>query len=307
MIQRTALEIKPEDNTVNVRHYCNIGDVISSLIGLKKYYELTGKKLNYLQQLNVRARYYEGAVHPVMKDGKQVMCNEEIWLMIKPLLLAQEYIADADVYSGQKMGLSEDGKTLYGIDFTVIRQHIFVNMPYMAIQSWLFMAYPDLSADISKAWMTVPNNVDISTCGLKYGNETKEIPTGFFKDKVIVNFTERYRNEHLQYFFLKNYQQNLVFSGTQKEYELFCETWGLDIPLLIVKDFLQLAFILKKCKFVLSCQSFIWNCCEALKIPRLLELCAGAPNCQPFIGEDTYGYLNQVGLVYYFETLISKK
>lgn len=293
--------------TVNVRHYCNIGDIIASLPGLKKYHEITGNKLIYCQQLNVKATYYPGALHPILKDGQQVMTNEDIWKMIVPLLKSQDYIADAQVYNGQKMGFSEDRSKIFGIDFTVIRQHIFVNMPYMAIQTWLFMAFPDIAADISKAWITLPEKVNITGCKLKYGKILKKINIPDLKNKVLVNFTERYRNQHIDYFFLKNYQNDLIFTGTEKEHELFCKRWELDIPLLIVKDFLQLSYLIKNSKFLLSNQSFCWNVAEAIKTPRLLELCAGAPNCQPFIGEDNYGYLNQVGLVYYFEILISKK
>lgn len=305
-LPKSNLEKKPtRKKTINVRHYCNIGDQVASLIGLKKYYELTGKKSVYCQQLNVRARYYDGAIHPVMKDGQQVMCNEAIWELMKPLIKAQEYIADAQVYNGQPLGVAEDGEVI-GIDFTVIRQHIFVNIPNQAIQQWLFIAFPDIAADISKAWITVPDKVNISNCKLKYGATIKSIPPNFFKNKCIVNFTERYRNEHMEYFFLKHYETELVFSGTEKEHKLFCKQWGLKIPLLIVKDFLQLAFILKQSKFLLSNQSFLWNLAESIKHPRTLELCVGAPNCQAFVGEDSYGYLNQTGNVVYFETLMSK-
>lgn len=306
-LPKPGLERKPtQRKTINVRHYCNIGDQISSLIGLKKYHELTGKKTIYCQQLDVRPRYYEGAIHPVMKDGQQVMCNKAVWDMMRPLMKAQEYIADAQVYNGQPLGVADDGEVI-GIDFTVIRQSIYVNIPNQAIQQWLFIAFPDIAADISKAWITVPNKVNISTCKLKYGNMVKSIPKGFFKDKAIVNFTQRYRNEHLEYFYLKNYEKELVFAGTETEHKLFCKTWGLKIPLLIIKDFLQMAFILKQSKCLISNQSFLWNLAEAIKHPRTLELCVGAPNCQAFIGEDSYGYLNQTGNVVYFETLMSKK
>lgn len=301
------LERKPTlKKTINVRHYCNIGDQIASLIGLKKYYELTGKKSIYCQQLDVRPRYYEGAIHPVMKDGQQVMCNAAIWKMMVPLMKAQEYISDAQVYNGQPLGVARDGEVL-GIDFTVIRQHIFVNLPNQAIQQWLFIAFPDIAADISKAWITVPDNVNISNCKLKYGTIVKKLNPEFLEGKALLNFTERYRNEHMDYFYLKNYEGELIFAGTPKEHKIFCKRWGLNMPLLIVKDFLQLAYIMKKCKLLLSNQSFMWNLAEAMKVPRTLELCVGAPNCQAFIGEDSKGYLNQTGNVVYFETLMSKK
>ena len=88
---------------------------------------------------------------------------------------------------------------------------------------------------------------------------------------------------------------------------MFCEKWELDMPYLVIKNFSQLAYIMKKTKFLLSNQSFCWNLATALGTPRTLEICKDAPNCQAFIGEYSYGYLNQVGCVYYFETLMSKK
>lgn len=294
-------------STVNVKHFANIGDIIAALAGLKRYYEITGNKIVFCQQINVRASYYEGAVHPT-KDGNnnEVMCNEVMFNMIKPLILSQEYISDVQIYNGQPMGVSKDNKLL-GIDLDVIRKHIFVNMPNQSLQQWIFMAYPDLAADISKSWVNV-GNVDISGCRLKYkSGGLKKISKTFLKDKAIVNFTERYRNPHIDYFFLKNYKDNLIFSGTENEHQLFCEKWEIDIPYLVVNDFLQLAFIIKNSKLLLSNQSFQWNVAEAMKTPRVLELCTYAPNCQAFIGEDSYGYLSQIGCVYYFETLMSKK
>ena len=291
-------------DTINVKHFANIGDAVAALAGVKKYWELTGNRVIFCQQIDVRGTYYSGATHPTKDiEGNEVMCNRKMFDMIKPLILCQEYIADVQIYNGQEVGL-KNGKLL-GIDIDVIRQKEFVNMPYMALQSWVFMAYPDMAADLSKAWMDV-GEVDISNCRMKYKGK---LSTELFdiKDKAIINFTERYRNHHLNYFFLKNYKDQIIFAGTEQEYEIFCDKWQLDIPYLIVDDFLQLAYIIKHSKFLLSNQSFAWNLAEAMKTPRALELCTYAPNCQPFVGEDSYGYLNQVGAVYYFETLMSKK
>lgn len=286
-----------EYSVATVKHFANIGDAIASLAGLKKYYELTGKKIIFTQQINVRGTYYPSAVHPTKNDkGEEVMCNQKMFDMLKPLLLCQDYIHDVQVYNGQKID----------IDLDVIRQGVFVNLPYMAIQSWIFMAFPDIATDLSKQWMTI-GDIDVSNCKIKStSGEITAVSLDFIKDKAVINFTERYRNPHLNYFFLKNYKDSIIFAGTENEYEVFCKQWELDIPYLIVNDFLELAHIIKNSKFLLGCQSFCWGIAESLKTPRILELCTFAPNCQPFIGEDSYGYLSQVGLVYYFETLMSK-
>lgn len=273
-------------NTTTVKHMANIGDAIASLASLKSYYETTGKKIIFCQQIDVEASYYIGAVHPTTSnEGVQVMMNEKMFKMMKPLLLSQEYIEDVVIFNGQKID----------IDLDVIRSEVFVNMPYQAIQQWIMMAYPDLLADLSKAWINLrPHTIYYDNGKVKSEN------------KVVLNFTERYRNCGINYFFLKKYQDSLIFAGTEKEHSIFCNKWDLAIPRLIVNDFLELAYIIRDCKFLLSNQSMIWNLSEAMKTPRILEICQYAPNCQPFIGEDSYGFLHQVGVEYYVEKLMNK-
>jgi hypothetical protein len=93
------------------------------------------------------------------------------------------------------------------------------------------------------------------------------------KGKVIINFTERYRNTMIDYNFLKHYAPDLIFAGTEREHWLFCNQWGLgSVPRLVVKDFLELAYAIKNCRFLLGNQSMNWNLAEAMKTPRLLEI-----------------------------------
>lgn len=269
---------------ITAKHYANIGDLISTLAGLKSYAESQNRTIVYCQQLNVSGDYL-GQSHPTKdKDGTMVMCNQEMFDMIKPLLLSQNYISDFQVFNGQEID----------VDLDVIRYKIFVNVPHQAIQQWPIMAFPELATDLSKAWITIPKKYDgLLDCD--------------FKDKVIVNFTERWRNPSVSYFFLKKYKDQIIFSGTHHEHRLFCENWGLDIPYLEVPDFLYLATALKKCRFLLSNQSFMWNLAESMKIPRILELFQNADNCQAFIGKHSYGFLHQQSLEYYFNLLMNKK
>jgi hypothetical protein len=284
--------------TARIKHMANIGDIIASLPACKRYYEITGKKIIYTQVLDVPAEYYTNAVHPTLDSkGVQVMVNTDMLNMIKPLLLSQEYIHDVEIYNGQPIN----------IDFDVIRKKIFVNLPHQAIQQWIFMAYPDLATDLSKSWIEI-GEVDISDCRLAYLNlVTTTLPIESLENKAIINFTERYRNPHIDYYFLKKYEKNLIFAGTDKEYQLFCEKWQLEMPRLIIKDFLQLAYILKKAKLLLSNQSFNWNLSAAMRTPHVLELCEFAPNTQCFFAPHSYGFLHQAGAKYYFELLYNKK
>lgn len=178
------------------------------------------------------------------------------------------------------------------LDFDVIRGKTFVNMPHGSIQGWLFYAFPDLACDISKPWMFLPEQK----------HQIEEVTKG----KVIVNFTERYRNGILDYHFLKNYSPDLIFAGSEREHWLFCNQWGLTIPRLEVTNFLESAYALRAARFLYSNQSFLWNLSTALGTPRVLEVCQFAQNCLPFYGDDSIGYFHQLGAEYWFRTFYNK-
>lgn len=261
---------------VRYKHSVNSGDLIASMAGMKSIYDKTGGKAHIFQELNRPAEYYIGAYHPVRNEKEaQVTMNQKQWNLLMPLLLSQPYIHDAEIYKGQK----------YDVDLDKIRIDTFVNMPYGMLPSWIFYAYPDMAYDLSKSWISIDG----------------ELP---LKDKIIINFTHRYRNNIIDFYFLKKYQSDIIFAGTQEECDGFNEKWDLSIPYLKVNNFLELAIIIKQSKFVLSNQSTVWNIANAMMHPRLLEISSLAPNCQPFIGEKNYGYFNQGCLLYYFNQLL---
>ncbi len=279
------MELTKNENPANFKHLCNPGDLVAGMAAMKTFYEKTGRKVSVVQQLNTPANYYKGAIHGTISDvdNQTMVCmNQHIFDMIKPLLESQEYIKSMEVFNGQKVD----------VDLDVIRREKFVNLPNGMIQQWVFIAYPDLARDLSKSWIDLPE---------------KDIPiVGWIKDKIILNFTERYRNGLINYYFLKKYERQLVFAGTEREYLLFTNRWNLNIDKLEVKDFLELAQALKHCKFLISNQSMCWNISFATKGKSVLEYCEHAVNCQSFIGEDIYGFYTQTALEYYVDRLASK-
>jgi hypothetical protein len=267
-----------------VKHSTNPGDLIAAMGAIKKFYDVTQRRVIVSQSTSFLASYYSGAVHPTVNEqGQNVCCNDAMWEMLKPLIESQPYIHSFEKYSGQKIDL----------DFDVIRGKTFVNLPNGAIQAWVTYAFPDLAFNLCNAWITLddkcPPNIKKQVSG-----------------KVIINFTERYRNSVIDYFFLKNYAPDLIFAGTEREHWLFCNQWQLNIPRLEITNFLELAYALKESRFMLGNQSMNWNLAESLKTPRILEVCQYAQNCQPLIGEDSYGFFHQVGLEYYFRMLYNK-
>jgi hypothetical protein len=279
-----APSLKPFELYTTVKHSVNLGDLIACMGAIKKYYDVSKRKIMVAQTIGTLAAYYQGAVHPTLNEHGQPVCiNQSMWDMVKPLIEAQYYIHSFEKYEGQKIDL----------DFDVIRSKTFVNLPHGMIQNWIIFAFPDLSFDVSKPWMFIegkcPKNIE------------KQV-----KGKIIINFTERYRNTQMDYFYLKNYAGDLIFSGTEKEHFLFCNQWQLDVPRLELSNFLELGYAVRESRFVLCNQSMLWNLCEAMKRPRILEMCSYAANCQPGVGEESYGFYHQVGNEYYFRTLYNR-
>lgn len=274
----------PEQQYTRFKHSVNPGDLVGAMGAIKKFYDITKRKAIVAQSTSMIAAYYQGATHPTTNaDGVNVCCNDAMWEMLKPLIESQYYIHSFEKYSGQQID----------IDFDVIRGKTFVNMPNGALPSWIPIAFPDLAFDMSKPWIELDGKCPVYI--------KKQVSS-----KAIINFTERYRNGVIDYFFLKSYASDLVFAGTEREHWLFCQKWQLDIPRLEVKNFLDLAYAIKESRFILANQSLNWNIAEAMKTPRILEICQFAPNCQMMIGEDSYGFYHQVGVEYYFRVLYNK-
>lgn len=269
------------EHYTRVLHTVNPGDLVAAMGAIKKYYDITKRKCIVVQSISTLAAYYPGAVHPTVNEsGQNITCNSAMWDMLKPLIESQEYVHSFEKYEGQPCDL----------DFSVIRNKTNVNLPHGSIQGWIPLAFPDLSFDLSKPWITLS------------GECPKHIKKQVL-NKVVINFTERYRNNNIDYFFLQNYSPDLIFAGTEREHWLFCNKWNLNIPRLEVKDFLELAYGLKEARFLLSNQSLNWNICEAAKFNRILELCNYAQNCIHMVGDNSYGFFYQVGVEYYFRLL----
>jgi len=149
--------------------------------------------------------------------------------------------------------------------------------------------YPDLTCDLSKVWLTVPD-------------AEKDLAKG----KIIITRSERYRNESIDYSFLKPYEDDLLFCGTMREYNNFCMSYDLNIRKLTITNFLELAQAIKQCKFHISNQTQAAQLSAGLKIPRIVEICSFAQNVIP-IGENAYDFLAQKGLEYPFHALNGTK
>ena len=266
---------------IRFKHSANLGDLVACMASVKKICDDRNAKAIMYQRVGMEAFYYEGAKHPTVDDnGSNVCMNRTGLKMIKPLLKSQYYIEDVLEWNGEDVDFDLDN----------IR-NTFVNMPYGNIQRWYGYVYPQMFCDLSYPWIEVYNNEDTITD---------------VSNKVIINFTSRYRNNKITYYFLRYHLENLLFVGTDDEYKDFCEKYNLNIDRLVVKDFRDLMLYLNNCKFFLGNASFCFNLAEAMKIPRILEACNFSPSCTPH-GSDGYEFYHQPSLEYFFKKLIGNK
>lgn len=237
-----------------VKFSYNAGDLITVLAGLRQLYENTGEKIKLFQVLDLPAFYYEGAEHPTKNiEGQQVCCNRDMFERLKPLIEEQVYIESFEIWKGEQCS----------INLNKTRFDKLVPMPYGDIYSWVDTVFPQLTTDLSRRW------ISISKC-----HPSSES----FARKIIINRTLRYQNSYISYYFLKGYEEDILFSGTENEYIDFCNKWGLQIEYLKTKNFLELAQIIAVSKFMICNQSFHFHLAQAMKKPRILELSAEFPN-----------------------------
>lgn len=266
---------------ISIKHSFNAGDLISLLPGMSNLFRTQGIKFNIFQRLNLEAYYYENATSPIVNvAGKMVCMNEEMFARLSPLIQSQEYIERFEVFNGQ----------MYDLNLDATRDSNWIPIPNGQIHHWSWSLCPELSCDLSKQWISVSEN-----------NLYKEQ----YSDKIIINRTHRYNNPYINYFFLKQYKDNVAFVGVNSEYEKFCKDFELDIPLVKSDNFYQLAQIINSAKGFLGCQSFLWHVADAMKVHRILELCTEYPNTFP-TGANGHGFYHQKNLELYFSKLINK-
>lgn len=253
------------------------GDLISFLSGIKQLWLDTGKKGVIYHRLNMIGGSYEGADSAYADDNNNPICfNQYAFDMMRPLLLSQDYIEDYIVFNGQD----------HEIDLDRVRLQTFTNQPKGSLNRWFNHPFPQMASNLANRWI-----------------EIKQVLINNYSDKIIINFTNRHRNHFINYFFLKEHQGKIIFAGLEKERDLFCKEFDLDIPLLQVDNFYELAKVINGCKFFIGNQSFCYQIAEAVKVPRILEIFPMMPNVIP-VGDKAYDFYHQGAVEFYFNKLI---
>ncbi len=205
---------------------CYSGDLIYILAGIKHFCESHGTKADIYIWMDRPVKSYDGASHPY--EGKGF--NDYVFEMLKPLVESQPYIGSLQKYSGQQIT----------VDLDELRTKTIAPMPYGSIARWAGYAWPDMQADVSKPWIELK--------GIEFSVD-KVLDHGIVQgNKIIINRTSRWRNSMVHYWFLRDFKEHLIFAGLPEEHADFCKEWELDIPLLKVNDFLELAVALRSCR-----------------------------------------------------------
>lgn len=262
-------------STISYKTSSPAGDLFSFLAGVRQLWADTGKKGIVYQRIGMVGNGYPDSIQPFKNEqGEPVCMSVGMFNKLRPLLLSQDYIEDYVQYDGEDVDF----------DFDILRLGKFTGQPLGSLHRWPAYCFPQMAADHSKPWVSVPR--------------------GELSGKILINFTARYRNNVMTYYFLRKYESNLVFVGLPDEHEIFCKKWGVWMPHLAEDNFLELAKEMANCKFFLGNASACYHLAEAMKVPRILETFPNMPHVIP-IGENAFDFYHQDAGEYYFNKLIT--
>ena len=106
-----------------------------------------------------------------------------------------------------------------------------------------------------------------------------------YVNDIILNRTKRYHGKLDYYTLCKKYKDRITFIGLKDEHEHFCNLFHVNIKWHETKDLLEAAKVIAGSKLYIGNQSVCWWITEAMKHPRLLEVCETVPNSMP-VGKD---------------------
>jgi len=252
---------------INIIHSGNAGDIIYSLPVVKRLSEMTFKPVNFLLKLDERLDLLPGDSHPL----NNVMLNQKMADNLAPLLNAQQYINETQIYTDQKVHLN----------LSLFRES-GLELDKGNIARWNFYT-TGINTDLSKPWL-------------------KAKPNPEFSDSIVLARSSRYNNPLINYSFLSEHQ-DVVFVGVKQEYEKMKRS----IPTLVwhgVNSFLELAEVIKGSKLFIGNQSLPFSIAEGLKVVRLLEVYHRIPNVIPE-GQNGYDFCFQKHFEYLVDSLMS--
>ena len=197
-----------------------------------------------------------------------VFIDDRMLNLFLPLIKEQKFIHKVEKYNNQ----------IIDIDLDIFRD-LFVNILFNSPR-WYFHI-TGRHVDLSEPYLHVSPHEKI-------------------KNKIIILRTFRGRSQFVNYKFLENYK-NLTFIGMKNEYEdLKNDVKNLEFY--DCKDFLDMARVIKACKFFVGNKSVGYTIAEALKVPRILEQEPAFPVISPE-GKNAFEIFYQLHFVKWFSYL----
>ena len=189
---------------------------------------------------------------------RKVFLSKRMSDFILPLLRNQDFLDTVNIYKGEKIDINLD-----------IFRDVPINVRFHSIR-WYFHI------------IGMQVNMETSFLSAK--------PHNSIKNKIILVRSPRYRNEYINYRFLKN-TKNLLCIGLKSEFEDIKKEVH-DLEFYDCKDFLEMAEIIKASKFFIGNLCFAYSLAEGLKVPRLLEASPDFPVVFP-IGPKAFDFYHQ--------------
>lgn len=253
-----------QEGRASFKHSGNAGDLVYALPALRELRR--GRAARLFLRLNVPMR--AALEHPL--GGVQL--NQQMYNRLEPLLTCQPYLSEVRVHAGEPVDY----------DLDVFRDSLLL-LDRLGSCRWYFHMF-GIAADLSQRWLHVD-------------------PDQTFSDCIVLARSKRYRNEFLDYTFLRSYR-DVVFVGVRDEYEDMLRSVP-NARWVQVKDFLELARIIAGSRLFIGNQSFPYSLAEALKVDRIVELDPLTPNVVPH-GSNGYDVLFQRQFEYLVADRMSK-
>jgi len=247
---------------LNFKHSGHLGDIVYSLPVIKELSKTHSCNFYIASDVALPVKNYYK--HP----AGNVMLNNKLISKLLPLLSKQEYLSEIKIWSGEEIDVDLDLFRDLPIDFSFLSHR------------WYFHIV-GIQPDLNTAYL-----------------EVEEHP--IIKDKVVIVRSFRARNHFADYSFLTKYD-NLLFIGMQDEYDDL-KAIVPNLEFYDVKDFYEMAQIIKSSKFFLGNQSLAYAIADGLKVPRLLEANPPFPVVLP-LGENSYDFYFQQHFEAFFDKL----
>lgn len=232
-------------------HSGHLGDIIYSLPVIKELSKNHTCNL-YIQVNKPMTLHYQN--HP----SGRVYLDRRIVDLFLPLLKCQNFLSSVKIYDGEKIDINLD-----------LFREIPINIRFHSIR-W----YSHITG--------VHVNMESPFLSVK--------PHNSIKNKIVIVRSPRYRNQYINYKFLKN-TQNLLCVGLKSEFEDMKKEIN-QLEFYNCKDFLEMAEIIRASKFFIGNLCFSYSIAEGLKVPRLLEASPDFPVAYP-VGSNALDFYHQ--------------